>query len=113
MSKETVKDYDPNKTFDSVHTVELIFAMWSYKRTEIVNIKSNGSGMWMMECAVSSIYESLPENLQYKMPYIILKNTEGDELTCEDDDNDGEEWLKDMLISARFISFKKSNRENG
>ena len=103
-------DYDPNLTNSgrmAKQTVRLTFGMWEYRKTVETEVGGNCTGLTVIECAVDNVFESLPEN-HYGAPYLVmqsLKNPE-DTLQCEDDEDHGDEWLKDMLISAEIIAIR-------
>lgn len=113
-------NYDPNMTSSgrmAVQTVELVFQLWDYKATYVQTVGGNCTGLTVIETAVSNVYESLPnsELVSEEDDCAELKLTKigGDEiLTCCDEDERGEDWLRDMLVSATIISIEPDTRTN-
>ena len=97
-----MKNYDPNNGFGT-HLVELTFQQWEYKLTVEVPVGGNCKGMSIMEYAVDRFDDQLYDD-QGDCPILILKDDEGNELETQIEDA---EELKDMLVSARILSFTK------
>lgn len=103
-------DYDPNLTTSgrmAKQRVRLTFALWQYRHTVEVEVGGNCTGLDVIECAVGNVYDGLPSNTE-----IVLTDQEGETLGCRDDDLEGEDWLKDMLIAAEIISIQPQERND-
>lgn len=103
-------NYDPNMTNSgrmAKQTVRLTFAQWEYRKTVEVVVGGNCTGLTVIECAVDNLYDSLDET-DFGSVQLELEAMDGsgDTLCCEDDEGHGEEWLKDMLISAEIVSIR-------
>ena len=95
-------NYDPNLTLSgrmATQTVRLTFGQWEYRKTMDVRVGGNCRGFAVIGGAVEIARDKLDGR-------ITLKNTDGDELTCEDDDDDPD-WLEDMLLNAQIISIEQ------
>ncbi|WP_417786712.1 DUF5406 family protein [Stutzerimonas xanthomarina] len=115
-----IMNYDPTLTCSgrmAKQTVRLTFGLWEHRKTMEVEVGGNCTGMTVIDCAVGIAYDQLPQRGIYgckKTEAVIdmpsLTNPE-DELECAEgsDGNErlrGEEWLKDMLISAEIIAIR-------
>lgn len=103
-------NYDPNLTCSgsmAKQTVRLTFGMWEYRKTLETEVGGNCTGLTVIDCAVGNIYDNLPEN-HYGAASMEMDamDKSGDTLLCEDDEERGEEWLKDMLISAEITAIR-------
>jgi len=96
-------NYDPNVISDgSKQTVKLTFGMWDSRKEITVEVGGNCSGLTVIDCAVENVYDQLePED---GITFITLTNANGDELECEDDLDQGADFLKNMLIGAEIIA---------
>jgi hypothetical protein len=105
-----IMDYDPNMTNSgrmAKQTVRLTFGMWQYRKTIETDVGGNCTGLTVIDCAVENVCEALPEN-RYGSPYLVMEAPDNPEetLQCEDDEDRGEDWLKDMLIAAEIIAIR-------
>ncbi len=105
-----VMNYDPNMTNSgrmAKQTVRLTFGMWEYRKTVETEVGGNCTGLTVIDCAVSNVYEELPEN-RYGATYLVMKSLADpeDTLQCEDDEDQGGYWLKDMLVGAEIIAIR-------
>jgi hypothetical protein len=113
-------NYDPNMTNSgrmAKQTVRLTFGMWEYRKTMEVEVGGNCTGLAVIECAVSIAYGQLEQRGLYGSKQTMavidmpsLKDPD-DELECDEgsegyDRLRGEDWLKDMLISAEIIAIR-------
>lgn len=106
-------NYDPNLFLcgnRARQEIKLTFAMWSYRQERTVIFYSNVSGLDSIKAAVEQVYSSLPGDERHDIPQIVLKNESGDELVCEDDEEDGEDWLFKMLIKAEVVSVQPGGK---
>lgn len=94
----------------AIQKVKLTFAMWEYKVTVETEVRGNCTGLSVIEHAVSCIYEELR---RYEIPFIELHKENGDTLTCEDDEDKGDDWLKDMLIAAEITDIQPDTEKEG
>lgn len=102
-------NYDPNY-FNSGNTakqtVKLTFGMWEYRAEMTVSVGGNCKGMTIIEAAVDNAFNNLPfwTSLDDQdITRITLQNKDGDELICDDEEEDGSDWLGNMLIAAEII----------
>lgn len=100
-----MKNYDPNARFGT-HIVELTFQQWDHKLTVEVPVGGNCKGMSIIEAAIYNFHEKLYDE-QGEYPFIIMFDEEGNELETGFED---EEELKDMLVSARILSFTRESK---
>jgi len=108
-------NYDPNLMLSgkmAKQTIVLKFQMWDYTKTVEHTVTGNIPGFLAIEGAVSAFYETLPtvriltEAGFEDAVEIVLENPTGDTMTCEDGELEGEDWLKDMLVSAEIIAIE-------
>lgn len=102
-------NYDPNicNRGKAKQTVRLTFGLWDYSTEKEATICGNCMGLDVIEAAVETVFDSLETN-DYDVPTINLyKNDEEDHvLECEDDEDEGDVWLKKMLIKAEIIKIE-------
>lgn len=102
-------DYDPNRRFADMMTVHVTFGSWDYRTT--IETKSGGNvrGMDVIDCAVENIYDDLLEKAEKdgRAATLYLRNARGDELECSDDEDEGYDWLKSMVVSAEITSLER------
>lgn len=103
-------NYDPNLTNSgrmAKQTVRLTFAQWEYRKTIETEVGGSCTGLTVIECAVDNVYESLPED-HHGCVYLEMEETNGsgDTLTNVDDEDRGDEWLKDMLVCAEIVDIR-------
>lgn len=107
-----VMDYDPNMTTSgrkAKQVVRMTFAMWEYRATFEKTVGGNSTGLNVIDCAICQVSEeTYDEDANYGS--ITMLNDSGKELICVDDEDRGEEWLKDMLISAEIVSITPNGR---
>lgn len=101
--------YDPNKRWHP-QTVRLTFMVWEYRATMNVVVGGNCFGFTILATAARIAYdklESRPARDEYgdtvEMARIILRSPAGEDLICEDDELEGEDWLMGMIISAEIV----------
>lgn len=110
-------DYDPNMTLCGCmakQTVRLTFAMWKCRATVEVDVGGNCTGLTVIDCAVGVAYGQLEQRpfrnqkgkddsyAVIRMPHIESEDT----LEATDEDLQGEDWLKDMLVAAEIIAIR-------
>lgn len=101
-------NYDPNLTFcgrKAIQKVLITFASFEYSTIIETEVYGNLLGLNVIECAIENIYDTLEDDGEFK--YIILKDEEGDILEIIDEENRGEDWLKDLAIKAEIISIEE------
>lgn len=103
MSAEvTVINFDPNMNYCgnmAMKTVRLTFGCWDYRLTVERTVGGNCSGLDNIETAIGSYYDDV-----YDTGITLTRESDGETLLCEDDEDRGEDWLKDMLIAAEIIA---------
>ena len=112
MSSDAM-NYNPNLTNSgrmAKQTVRLTFAMWDYRHTTEVVIGGNCTGLTVIEAAVERCHTDLPNApAPYdsdNIPVIYMDGPQG-RLEVVDEEGEGEDWLKDMLVSAEIVSITK------
>ena len=110
-------NYDPNLTNSgrmAMQTVRLTFGLWEYRREMEVQVGGNCTGLTVIESAVEQAYEKLERLGVYlsdeTYAVIYMDSADGTEsMECADEDDEGEDWLKDMLIKAEIVSIEPHN----
>lgn len=112
-------DYDPNLTNSgrmAMQTVRLTFGIWEYRKEVEVTVGGNCTGLTVIDSAVESAYNKLDRrgifgcNDTYAVIY--LDSEDGTEqMECADDEDECEDWLKDMLIKAEIVSITPDKRQ--
>lgn len=105
-----IMNYDPNVVGYTRQTVRLTFASWEARRVMEVDVLG-GTGFHVIEGAISLAYESLPDRTYETLtsePITVavleLTYPDGDVLICEDEEQAGEDWLREMLIGAEIVA---------
>lgn len=103
-------NYDPNLFLcgnRARQEIKLTFGMWQYRTERTLILYSNVAGLDAIRAAVEKTYESLPGFGSDDIPRIELIDETGDSLICDDDEDEGEDWLFKMLIKAEIVSAAK------
>ena len=102
-------DYDPNMHINggiTKQTVRLTFAQWQYCSVKYVEVIGNCTGKAVIDVALTNFYNSLEGDF----PEIIFQDTKtADQIIETDDDQRGEPWLQEMLVSADIVSVERIN----
>lgn len=98
-----IAEYSPNIRWGQQH-IELVLKQWAYAATFVIDVGGNCTGFGVLETAIGSLYDKLPED-EHGAVYLELTRGDGDTLRIEDDDGRGEDWLKDMIVSASVIGW--------
>ena len=111
-----IMDYDPNLTYSGKmadQTVRLVFGQWKYRAEMTVVVGGNCRGLDVIKTAVSSAHEKLEYTTYRGNDYakIMLTDSEGNSLECEDEEFDCEDWLGEMLLSAEIIKIAPEQDE--
>ncbi len=96
-------NFDPNITLSGRHskkTVKLTFGLWEARATFERAIVGCWEGLSLIDFAVEELQDELWE------VGIVLITTDGCKLLSQNDEQ-SEEWLKDMLISAKIINIEE------
>lgn len=102
-------NYDPNLVCCgqmAEQTVKITLGMWDYRAEKETVVYGNCLGMCIIEAAVESVYNALPSD-KYGAKEILLKNDDGKELLCTDDEDEEEDWLKQMVVKVEIIAIEK------
>ncbi|GAB0154388.1 DUF5406 family protein [Marinobacterium sp. BA1] len=105
-------NYDPNLTLcgrTATQTVELTFQIWDYSKKTVHHVDGNLTGLDVFSAAVEEAYEGLPTD--FGCASLTLMNAEGVEMHCADDENEGYQWLKDMLVKAEIVDIQPTLRD--
>jgi len=106
LTAELGMDYDPNLKWGK-QTVKLVFGQWRYRKEVLVDVGGNCTGFAVIEAAIGSFYEECTNDGDFEFE-LELEDAEGGLLICEDEENQGEDWLKDMLICAEIVAIAAS-----
>jgi hypothetical protein len=73
-----------------------------------VSIGGNCRGLDVIKAAVSQAFDSLPTHTVYGhvIAEITMTNAAGDEMLSADEEEEGERWLEEKLISATIVSIQ-------
>lgn len=102
-----LSSYDPNWKWGK-HEVEITLMRWDYVSTHCVQVGGNTHGLNVMDCAVGSLYDSfLPDDDEdNQIPSVkLIRPSDGAVLICFDDEDRGEDWLQDMVVSLRIVGW--------
>jgi hypothetical protein len=108
-------NYDPNLITNGKNTTQVVritLGMWNWRETFDVPAGGNVMGFMIIESAIESLYEKL---------FTIFKaNNDGvakvvfkrgiETFTCVDDNGDGSDWLKSMVVAAEIVSIEPNGR---
>lgn len=100
-------NYDPNMTNSgrmAKQTVRLTFQQWEYTAEIEQVVGGNCTGLSVIDCAVENAYDQL--DTDRNIPFISMTAPGGEVLQCDDDEDRGEDWLKDMLVRAEIVSIE-------
>lgn len=98
-----VVNHDPNLRWAD-KTFRLTFRLWEYEATHDVVIGGNCAGLSSLDAAVSNFLDTLPPEYGDEGYQIILtRPRDGENLQVGSEDEDGEDWLMRMLVSAELI----------
>lgn len=112
-------NYDPNLTYcgrRAVQRVRLTFGQWDYRKTMEVEVGGNCLGMTVINCAVGIAYDRLEQrgihgsDETYAVVMLQKLDSQEEELECCDEENHGDEWLRDMLIAAEILSIEPRDK---
>ena len=99
-----IKDYPPNRRFNDKHKVLIKLQDWEYKAEFIVEMENNLRGMDVINYALEKLdlgfYKEMGE--RYELEF---KDDEGNTLLVSDDDDEGEDWLKQYLVGCEILEF--------
>lgn len=101
---ELIADNNPNNAWGK-HVVEVVLKQWKYHRTFVVRVGGNCHGLTVLESAIDNIYDGLWDE-QDDPAEITLTSDTGEQLLCTDDDDLGDEWIKNMVVSCRIIDYE-------
>lgn len=106
-------NYDPNLFCSgnrAKQEIRVTFALWDYRNTMTIPFYSNIKGLDAIRYAVSQVYDDLPGVGPHELPRIVLTNEAGDQLICDDDEDQGEDWLFDMVVQAEIVSVEPAGK---
>ena len=102
-----ISEYDPNKRCNP-QTVRVVVQQWEYSKVFEVEVGGNCLGFDIFDSAVETVMDDIHLTNMGEhangIPYVELKNNDGDTLLCEGDDDKWEQWLKEMVTSVEIIS---------
>ena len=110
---DLIERYSPNTRWGKQH-VEVVFQLWAHRVTHVVQVGGNCRGLTILENAVDQVLDKLWEEADVRVKKgethepvlrMILIDRTGTELETEDDEQREEEWLKDMVVSAKIVGY--------
>jgi hypothetical protein len=102
---EVVAEYSPNTEWGKQH-VEVTLKQWAYSATHVVQIGGNCRGFDVLEAAIGRVYDLACEDVpDGYAPRLTLTAPHGGTLLCEDDEDGGEDWIKEMAVSVRIVGY--------
>lgn len=99
---DLIADNNPNNAWGK-HVIEVTLKQWKYAATFTAKVGGNCHGLTLFDAAIDDIYALLSKD---GLPRLTLRDAEGKELLCEDDESRGEEWLRRMVVACRIIDFE-------
>lgn len=100
---EIIREYSPNIQWGK-QQVEIVLMQWGYRESFKIFVGGNCHGLSVIECAVGILYDNLlTEGSEDPAKVVLVKGN--DSLHCTDDEDRGEEWLKNMIVSAQIIDW--------
>jgi hypothetical protein len=106
-------NYDPNMVSSgrmAKQDVTLTFQQWEYSADVSITVGGNCTGFDVIDAAVCRLYDRISKDGE-RAAKLKLVSADGASLTCEDEEEIGEDWLKRMLVCARITSIKPSERK--
>ena len=94
---------DPNTMRQEGKVFRLTFGMWAYRWTVETTVFGNCSGFDNLDVAIGRVADDLPD-VEWGAR-VVMTDAAGNELICDTEDDDVEEWLTEHLISAEIIGF--------
>jgi hypothetical protein len=98
-----IDDNNPNNTWGN-HVIEVILKQWKYEKTFSVKVRGTCHGFTLFETAIALVYGELP--LERGLRCVVLVDPSGETLSCEDECQAGEDWLRRMVVSCRITDFE-------
>ena len=100
-----ITTYDPNIRW-AEQRVRITLKQWDYTATLETTVGGNCQGFEIFECAISNAWEELPirEKCGDDYAYVTMTRSNGDALECEDDELNGEDWLKQMVVGIEIVA---------
>ena len=103
---DVIARYNPNAKWGG-QMVEIVLKQWDYQLVKTILVGGNCHGLSVMDCAVNNLYEECCDGVADDgLPSITLARADGDTLLCEDEEDCGEDWLKNMVVSLRIVDYK-------
>lgn len=103
-------NYNPNMTCSgrmAKQVVRLTFGQWEFRKTIDVTVGGNCTGLGVIDSAVGIAFDKLDSD-GYSGVFIVMGRADGETLRVQDDEERGDDWLKDMIISAEIVSIEES-----
>lgn len=101
---DLIADNNPNNEWGK-HVIEVVVKQWKYEKTFTTKVGGNCHGLTIMETAVENIYEQLFGDGD-TAEVALIDRSGSRELICADEEDEGDEWLKKMVVSCRIIDFE-------
>lgn len=98
---QILADNNPNNAWGQ-SIVEVVLKAWTFEKTFVLKVGGNCHGFDVIDGAICQIYDYVIEQPRQE---ITLTNPKGELLRVTDDDDRGEYWIKNMVVSARIIDY--------
>jgi hypothetical protein len=99
--------YDPNIHW-AKQTIEVVLQQWADKAVFLAVIGGNCQGLDVIEAAIAEVFNGLPN--ENDTTYVELKNAAGDFTRYYDEEEQEEEWMRNMVVSVRIVEQEKEAR---
>lgn len=110
-------NYDQNMCFcgrRAKQKVLITLGVWDYRKFIEIDVSTNMLGFDVLDCAIENAYDSLDFVVGYEHEFarVILvrpaEDGEGeDTLECDDDEEQGIEWFRQMVIGLQIVSIQE------
>jgi hypothetical protein len=99
---DIIANNNPNNTWGK-SVVEIVLKQWQYEKTFTLHVGGNCRGFDVLDAAVGMIYDHILDTEDDAA--VTLIRADGETLLCEDDEERGDGWIKDMVASVRIVDY--------
>ncbi len=113
-------NYDQNMCFcgrRAKQKVVITLGCWDYRKVIEVDVSTNMLGFDVLDAAIESAYDALEFVTGYDCEYgrvVLTKPAEDgdgeDTLECDDDEEKGLDWFRQMVIGLQIVSIEEDGR---
>ncbi len=113
-TENTVMNYDPNIQW-AVQTVRVTLGSWKYRATFTYEMGGNCKGFSVMgehnitEAILEQLAEARSADLddEYAHLHFTMTDPDGNEMRCEPDQENLDNWIAGMVIAVEIIDIRK------